>query len=230
MKSILCIDDDLVILTLISETLSDYQIKTAQTFNEAYKLIDSQDYDAILLDIQLDHQDGLRLLEKISKKEGCLNNTAVFILSSHKDISKKMMAFSLGADDFITKPFDPLELQIRLDARLKKISSPQEIKNFGDLILDLQKQKVFQVINEEKVDLSFTAIELKIFIYLTSQLERVFSRQQIIDEVWSNLSVTERTVDAHIGHIRKKIADSMLTIITSNNFGYFASLNLKQLK
>lgn len=226
MKSILCIEDDLVMQTLVVESLKNYQVTVTDTLKEACDILDKERFDAILLDIQLKDEDGLRVLEKVSKKDGFFQNTALFIMSSHKDISKKMMAFSLGADDFISKPFDPLELQIRLDARLKKIASPTEIKHIGDLIVDLQKQKVFIVKDNVKKDINLTAIELKIFNYLTSQMDRVFSREQIIHEVWDNLSITERTVDSHIGHLRKKIADSKLSIITSNNFGYFASLKV----
>lgn len=226
MKSILCIEDDIVIQTLVVESLKTYQVTVVDSLRDAFDILDKQQFDAILLDIQLHDEDGLRVLEKVSKRDGFFNTTAFFILSSHKDISKKMMAFSLGADDFISKPFDPLELQIRLDARLKKIFSPSEIRHIGDLTVDLQKQKVFLNKDKEKIDLNLTAIELKIFNYLTSQLDRVFSRDQIMGEVWENLSITERTVDSHIGHLRKKINDSKLSIITSNNFGYFASLKI----
>lgn len=226
MKSVLCIDDDLVIQTMVVESLKDYQVKVADSVQRAHQILENESFDAILLDIQLKDEDGLRILERISKRDGFFNNTALFILSSHKDISKKMMAFSLGADDFISKPFDPLELEIRLSARLKKISAPLDNRIVGDLILDFQRQKAY--INKEnvKTDVGLTAIELKILSYLTSQMDRVYSRQQIINEVWNNLSITERTVDSHVGHLRKKLIGSKLTIITSNNFGYFASVKI----
>ncbi len=228
MKSVLCIDDDIVIQTLVLECLKDFEIKAVGTVQQAYDILESQTFDAILLDIQLNDEDGLRILDKVSKKDGFFNNTVLFILSSNKDIAKKMMAFSLGADDFISKPFDPLELEIRLNARLKKISAPLDVRNIGDIAIDFQKQKVFIIRIDKKEDLNLTAIELKILVYITSQLERVFSRQQIINEVWENLTVTERTVDSHIAHLRKKLEGSKISIITSNNFGYFASINLKQ--
>lgn len=226
MKSILCIEDDLVIQTLVVESLREYSVKVVDSVKEANEILESENFDAILLDIQLKDEDGLRILEKVSKKEGFFKNTVLFIMSSHKDIAKKMMAFSLGADDFISKPFDPLELEIRLNARLKKISAPLDFRSMADLVLDFQKQKVFLVDGNTRTDLNLTAIELKIFSYLTSQLDRVFSRQQIMEEVWGHLSITERTVDSHIAHLRKKIDDSKLSIITSNNFGYFASIKI----
>ncbi len=224
MKSVLCIEDDLVIQTLVIESLRFFNVKVTDSVESANRILDSESFDAVLLDIQLKDGDGLRVLERISKKDGFFSNTAFFILSSQKDISKKMMAFALGADDFIAKPFDPLELEIRLNARLKKISEPLDTRYVGDLILDFQKQKVFMVVKDKKIEISLTAIEMKILSYLTQKMDRVFSRQQIMESVWNNLSITERTVDSHIAHLRKKIKSSRLLIKTSNSFGYFVTV------
>lgn len=224
MKSILCIDDDLVIQTMVVQSLKSFNVKTVDNFNAGIDILGKENFDAIILDIQLGDEDGLRLLERVSKRDGFLQKTVIFILSSHKDISKKMMAFTLGADDFITKPFDPLELEIRLNARLKKVSDPSDTRTIGDILLDFQKQKVYLLSETGKNEICLTAIELKIFSYLSAHLDRVYTRQQIIDEVWSGQNITERTVDSHIAHLRKKIKDSRITIQTSNSFGYSAKL------
>lgn len=224
MKSILCIDDDLVIQTMVIESLRSFNVKAVDNLKSANEILDKEKFDAILLDIQLKDEDGLRILERVSKKDGFFKNTVLFILSSHKDISKKMMAFTLGADDFVTKPFDPLELEIRLNARLKKLTDPTDFRNVGNLLIDFQKQKVFVQNESTKTEINLTAIELKILSYLTAHLDRVYSRQQIIDEVWNGQSITERTVDSHIAHLRKKISDSSLIIQTSNSLGYSATL------
>jgi DNA-binding response OmpR family regulator len=210
---------------MVIESLTSFNVKTVDNLKSANELLDKEKFDAILLDIQLKDEDGLRILERVSKKDGFFKNTVLFILSSHKDISKKMMAFSLGADDFVTKPFDPLELEIRLNARLKKLTDPKDFRIIGNLLIDFHKQKVFlQMPEGEKTEINLTAIELKILSYLTRNLDRVYSRQQIIDEVWNGQNITERTVDSHIANLRKKIIISSLTIHTSNSLGYSATL------
>ncbi len=223
MKSkILSVEDDLTIQALIEQSLTDYNVVSAGSLKDADHELSKNIFDAILLDIELPDGDGLKYYTKISNDPKFKKIPTLF-LSARNEISNKLMAFSLGADDFISKPFDPLELRARISSKIKKMHSDVEekkTKKVGDLEIDFDRQKVFQIKNGKETDLSLTAIEIKILTMLSKRNEQVFSREQILSSVWGDTHITDRTVDSHIAHLRTKIADSTVIVDTVKNFGY----------
>ena len=120
-KHILCIDDDDTIQTLVEVSLPNYFVHKAKSLSEAEKEIAQFDFSGIVIDIHLPDGDGLRYLSKIMLSDKN-KNTPVIVLSDHTEISNKVMAFNLGAEDFIGKPFDPIELNARLTSKIKKLN------------------------------------------------------------------------------------------------------------
>lgn len=221
-SSILCVEDDLVVQTLIAQGLKEYNIIAVSNLKEAAIEISKNIFDMILLDIELPDGDGLKFYAELVHDSNFINVPTLF-LTGHGDISNKLLAFSIGADDFITKPFDIRELNARVSSKLKKRSQESEDKKsrrVGDLEIDFDRQKVFQMVNGKEVDLNLTSIEIKILILLSKRIEQVFSRDQILNSVWGNIFITDRTVDSHIAHLRAKIASSSLKVDTVKNFGY----------
>lgn len=222
--SVLCIDDDPVIQTLVKEVLNPWKVNSCLDL-ESVRLFfqKSQKIDALILDINLPDGDGLRFLNQqfLKLKE---DQTVVFMISGHNDISKKMMAFEFGADDFLTKPFDPLELKIRLKSKIKKLNDKRRSKKIGDVIIDSQQFKAIRSKDgQSQIDLQLTTIEMKILILLTDNIGHVFTRNQIMDKVWGNVAITDRTVDSHVAHLRKKLSTTELKINTTQNLGYSAT-------
>lgn len=219
---VLSIEDDLTIQALIEQSLKDFSVTTVASLRSAEVELAKNLFDAILLDIELPDGDGLKFFTKLTHDQ-THKKIPTLILSGHGDISNKLMAFSVGADDFITKPFDPLELNARLTSKIKKMQSDIEEKKtrkIGDLEIDFDRQRVFQIINGKEKDLSLTAIEIKILTMLSKRTEQVFSREQILNTVWGETVITDRTVDSHIAHLRTKILGSSVLIDTVKNFGY----------
>lgn len=224
-QKILCIEDDATIQTLVSVALPDFEVIAAKTLQEADLKLRTNKISALLLDIELPDGDGLRYLSDLYSR--VKEKTPVLILSQHQEIQSKVMAFSLGADDYIGKPFDPIELNIRLQSKIKKQSQVQDefkCRKIGDLLLDFDRQKAYNCVDGEEKDLGLTNIELKILGLLTKRLEQVFSREQILEQVWQETHITDRTVDSHVAHLRQKISDSSVCIETVKSLGYRSAL------
>lgn len=228
-EKILCIEDDPTTQTMIKSSLRNFNIVIANNLHEAELEIDKGVFVAALFDIQLPDGDGLRFYSKL-KQNSKLKDTPVLFLSGQNDISNKLLAFSIGADDFITKPFDTLELNARVLSKINKSQNIIEEKNtriLGDVEIDFGRQKVSQIVNGKEIDLLLTAIEQKILILLSSRLEQVFSREQILNKVWFDAHITDRTVDSHIAHLRNKLKKTLILINTVKNFGYKLTVNKK---
>lgn len=225
--NILSIEDDPTVQEVIRLSLNEYNVTFTSTIKDSYKELERNTFAAILFDIQLPDGDGLHLYTKLIQ-EPAYQNIPIFFLTSKKDISNKLIAFNLGADDFIEKPFDPLELRARVSSKIKKQHKDEQqkqIKVLGDLHIDFDRQKAFQQINGKELDLDLTANELKILAFLAKHIGNVYSREQILDEVWGNISITDRTIDSHIAHLRKKIIGTKITIETIKYLGYKLILN-----
>jgi two-component system phosphate regulon response regulator PhoB len=221
---ILCIDDDETIQTLVEVSLPDFVLVAAKSVKEATLAIEKDSFSAVIIDVQLPDGDGLRFLSQLSQQDRYKDIPAL-ILSSRNEISNKVMAFSLGAEDFITKPFDPIELRARVESKIKKYSSSSDDRQFrhvGNLKLDFSRQKAFKVSSQNEIDLGLTGIELKLLSLFLQRLEQVYSREQIIDLIWGQTVIADRTVDSHIAHLRQKISGTDIEIKTSKSFGYYA--------
>lgn len=222
MKSILCIEDNAEIQILVEAALDQHRVTLAKTLGEAKAALKKQTFDLVILDLELPDGDGMKFLAEIG--EG--RETPVFILTGRSETANKVIAFSLGVDDFISKPFDPLELRARVNAKLKKTASAQDqqaVMKLKDLTIDVEKQRVTIVKGASAApeNVSLTSIEFRLLLTFARSPDRVFSRAQLLDKVWgSDIAVTDRTVDTHVGHLRKKIGASVVKIETVLNEGY----------
>lgn len=223
---ILCLEDDATMQTLVEVSLPDFDVVCVGSISAAVSALKETSFSALLVDINLPDGDGLRFLGDISRQSET-RNLPVLILSDRTEISNKVMAFSLGAEDFIAKPFDPIELRARVASKIKKRGDESEakmVRRFGDLTIDLNRQMaLISTAGSKERDLGLTSIELKILLFLTRRLEQVYSREQIIEEVWKDTHITDRTVDSHIAHLRQKLEGCDLIIETVKSMGYRAS-------
>lgn len=229
MRSIvLCIEDDPFFQTLIEESLSrgrNFELEFASNLAAAREKLKSRNYDAILLDLNLPDGDGLRFLTEI---QGAAALPPVLILTGQTEVPSRVAAFQLGADDFLAKPFEPLELEARLLARIKKSQTQKEQSEtilLGDIEIDHTRVRVSRKTRTASEDLGFTAIEFKILVSLTHRLETVLSREQLLEKVWPGTYINERTVDSHIAHVREKLSDSKLKVETVKGLGYRARVS-----
>ncbi len=222
MNTILLIDDDEFIYELVKIALKDSTIVYCKNLAEAEAVILTKEFSFIILDLNLPDGEGLRFLSKIKQNE-LLQSVPIAILSAELGISHKVMAFEYGIDDYIVKPFDPVELKSRIYSKIKKNREGVNEGNqlvVGDLAIDLRTYKAMLRSKTGDTDLGLTPIEIKILFLMAKKLEQVFSREHIMDFLWKDTFVSDRTVDSHIAHIRQKIAGSGVTIETVKGIGY----------
>lgn len=221
MSSILCVEDNPEIQILVEAALDAHQVTLASTLTEAKACLAKQRYDLVILDLELPDGDGMKFLTGLNSSEQA---TSVFILTGKTETANKVIAFSLGVDDFISKPFDPIELRARVNAKLKKASAASDQKaliKLKDLTIDVEKQRVSIATKAGPETISLTSLEFRLLLTFARSPDRVFSRAKLLDTVWgSDVAVTDRTVDTHVGHLRKKISASAVKIETVLNEGY----------
>lgn len=223
MQKLLLVEDNEVIRVLAANTLKEFSLSMAASLKEAQSLMQTNTFDLILLDIGLPDGDGLAFLNQLSSNSEF--QVPVIIISGKTDIANKVTAFSFGAEDFIAKPFDPIELKARVAAKLKKLEQAKtnsDILKIGDLLITVSKQKVvIQGAGSEQLPVDLTTLEFKLLLALAKHPERVYSREHLLAEVWGDdLSVTSRSVDTHVAHLRKKIHKSTVKIDTVIRSGY----------
>lgn len=198
----------------------------APTLNEAFKIVSNgrEAFDLVLLDISLPDGNGIKSLSQL--KDAFQTKTVPFlVLSVDDDILSKVAAFGVGADDYILKPPNPLELKARIEARLRFSQAIEKEKNqiqIGDLLIDSNKISVEHTSSKGiRSVIELTPSEFKLLKLLAGRPGQVFTRDYLIDSVWGiSKHVTERTVDAHISHLRKKISMSQVKIQTVLSSGY----------
>lgn len=160
--------------------------------------------ELILMDVSLPDKDGFEACSLL-KSDPTLKNIPLIFLTAKEKIKDKLLAFKLGATDYITKPYHDLELIARIENKLPNTQEEKSIVNFGDLKINLATHKVNFLHEEKFYDLPLSYLEYKILTYFIKNKDMVLSRNTILNNVWgSNTYVTDRTVDVHISSLRKK--------------------------
>ena len=202
--TILIVDDEKDILEFLSYNLEKegYLVKTANNGNQALSLASKIKPDLIILDVMMPEMDGMQTCEQIrGTKE--LENTLIVFLTARSEEYSELAGFASGADDYITKPIKPKLLISRIKALLKraKLQPSSDIIEIGDLKINRVRHELSYCGN--KVHLAKK--EFKLLYYLMSVPGKVFSREDIIFNVWGDTFVGDRTIDVHIRKIREKL-------------------------
>ncbi len=220
-KKILLVEDDKKISSLIKAYLesSDFQVHTTYSINQTMEIIEKDKFDLVILDLMLPDGMGETLVEDFS-----MLKIPVIMVTAKASEEEKLAGFSLGADDYITKPFSPRELVARVKAVLKRYNfqEQEEVLSFntGKLQIFLKSYRVLLDNNE----ITLTPTEFKILHFLVSHNGGVVTREVIIDKVFGyQFEGYERTVDTHIKNLRHKLNDdpkSPTFIQTVHGLGY----------
>jgi DNA-binding response OmpR family regulator len=221
----LLIDDDIKVYNLLKIYLNPgEQLFYRENLEEVQAFIQEKEIKLVLLDINLENANGLEFFS-LNKDFFQDQEVQVFFLSQIQDIKSKLEAFQFGAQDYIVKPFEPLEIMARIRSRMSSQDKGQFVKK-GDLLFDLFSNSVSLMAEGKKHPIELSATEFKLLYYLAKREGQVFSRQQLLDQVWgANLDVIDRTVDQHISKLRKKVKSKDYIIKTNFNLGYsFAPL------
>jgi two-component system response regulator VanR len=211
-KNILILDDDQAIADLVQVYLKNenYIVHKAYTGQAALKCIDSEKLDLAILDVMLPDMDGFSICRHVREK----HNFPIIMLTARDEEVDKITGLTLGADDYLTKPFRPLELVARVKAQLRRFTTynPAEpIQNerviaFSGLVIDLDTHEC--LLNERR--LALTPTEFSILWFLCANRGRVIGSEELFHQVWGEkyFSNSNNTVMVHIRHLREKMRDS----------------------
>ncbi len=230
--SVLLIEDNHVTQVIVQSTLKGVcSVEAVSTAKDALTRVAEQKFDLILLDISLPDGDGFDLYQQV--RETSLNRFAPILFLTAKDArDDKLHGFSLGADDYIIKPFDAVELRLRIAAKLKnlqRLTVPEmsEALRIGPFVVNLGSQRIS--LREETgkdLQLELTGNQFKIFFYLLRHQGEIVSREQLLMEIWgSDTHVSDRTVDTHVYAIRKILGEKADLIRSIHGKGYRFDLN-----
>ncbi|MBQ3252943.1 MAG: response regulator transcription factor [Acholeplasmatales bacterium] len=215
------IEDDKDIALIINKTLSKqgYIVKTFYDAKSFFEVFNINKPDIILLDMMLPDMSGLEILKRIrSVQEN--DDIQVIIISANHMITDKVDGLDLGADDYIEKPFDILELMSRVQARARRLSK-KSIYKFGNLIVDLGKR----ICKVDDIELDLTVKEFDILALLCKKNGDVVTRDELFDYIWNAKDgIESRTLDMHIKSIRSKLGPNQNIIKTVYGVGYKLSL------
>ncbi|WP_294475562.1 response regulator transcription factor [uncultured Intestinimonas sp.] len=209
MYNILICDDDRDIVSALDIYLTSDGYRTFHACDglEALKMVRDHDIHLVLMDVMMPNMDGIRATAKLRETE----NIPIILLTAKSEDADKVLGLNIGADDYITKPFNPIEVLARVKSQLRRYTTlggrqraqdaPQVLRNGGIALDDAAKSVT---VDGEKV--SLTPIEYNILLLLMKNPGRVFSSGQIYELVWNDLSLgSEGTVAVHIRHLREKL-------------------------
>ncbi len=219
MPKILVIDDEPSIVNLVSAYLKPegYEVFTASDGIAGLKAARAFKPDLIVLDLMLPGMDGIEMLSHLRRE----SDVYVILLTARTEETDKIVGLSVGADDYVTKPFSPRELLARIKAALRRLktagaSGAAEILSFRHVHIDAGARLV--TVDDHPIEL--TAIEFDLLKALAENRGRVLSREQLLDKVWGGEYFGEmRVVDVHLGHVRQKLGNDNL-IATVRGVGY----------
>jgi two-component system alkaline phosphatase synthesis response regulator PhoP len=180
-----------------------YQVSAAEDGESALDLAAEEIFDLVVLDVMLPGIDGFEVCRRL-RAGG--QELPVLMLTARSQVVDRVVGLKLGADDYLTKPFETIELMARIEALLRRarapLESPRDSYAFGDVVVDFRRAEVQR--NEQVVDVS--SMELRLLAYFVEHRGEVLSRDQLLDEVWGyEAQPVTRTVDVHVASLRQKI-------------------------
>lgn len=217
---ILVVDDDASILKMLKITLevAGYEVLLSSSALPVLDILIDKNPDVIILDAMLPDIDGFNLIPKIKK----IKDIPIIMLTAKCSMNDKLLGLQLGADDYITKPFNSTELLLRLNVikkrsvYAKKVSDEDEI-SIGKMTLFLNEKKL--LLDDEFIDLTYK--EFQLLSYLCKNKGKVFTRDDLLIKIWGyDFEGTTRTVDMLIQRLRKKLGDFQIYIKTIYGLGY----------
>lgn len=206
MSRILICDDERDIVSALKIYLGaeGYECLEAYDGEQALKILKSENVQTVLLDVMMPKMDGLTALDLIRKE----SNVPVILLTAKSEDSDKVLGLNVGADDYVTKPFNPSELMARVKSQLRRYTTLGSIgKQNGEIVIDgLSVNTESKTVKVDGESVRLTPVEYKILELLVRNRGRVFSAEDIYSNVWNEQNVVgDNTIAVHVRHIREKI-------------------------
>lgn len=204
MTSILIVDDEIEMRQLLRIYLQqeNYVIAEAANGKEAYKMIANNDYDLMILDVMMPVMDGIETMKMVRKE----SDIPIMLLTAKGAVQDKVTGLTMGADDYLVKPFDEGELMARVKAllrRTKKTSGNDQVLKYNGLLINLSSR----VVSYHDQNINLTQTEFDLLVTLIQHKGKVLSREQLVELIWGiDFTGEDRTIDSHIKNLREKLS------------------------
>ena len=218
---VLVVDDEPDLLELVRFHLAQagFEVETARDGRQGLESIRRRRPDLVVLDWMLPDLPGSEVCRQL-RSDPQLRDLPILLLTAKAEEVDRVVGFELGADDYVTKPFSPRELALRVQAILRRTSGEAvatDVLERGSIAIDTERHRC----SVDQVEVILTAKEFRLLATLMSRPGRVLSRQRLLDEVWgSDITVTERTIDTHLKRLREKLGAAGDLIETVRGVGY----------
>jgi two-component system, OmpR family, phosphate regulon response regulator PhoB len=220
---ILVVEDERDIAALVAYHLTreGYRVRTAEGGQEALEAVGAEKPDLMILDLMLPGFSGYEVLQELRRRPE-MAEVPVVVLTARRDEADRVKGLELGADDYVTKPFSPRELVLRVSAVLRRAQSPAvagggRTLRAGPIIVDLNALRVAA----DGEELELTPTEYRLLVTLLERRGRVQTRQQLLEQAWDiHARIETRTVDMHVQRLRTKLGEHGSLIETVRGFGY----------
>jgi two-component system alkaline phosphatase synthesis response regulator PhoP len=205
---ILLVEDEPSVALTVSDLLAGegYAVETAVDGPAGLARASSERFDMIVLDVMLPGMNGLDVCRELRRKG---NDVAILMLTARSQLTDRVVGLKLGADDYLGKPFEPMELLARIEALLRRVRkdglAPVKSFGFGDITVDFERGNV----RKNGAAIALAAKELELLRYLVDHRGNVVSREELLESVWEyQPGVSSRTLDVHVAWLRQKLEDN----------------------
>ena len=205
MNPILLIEDEPGLVMTISDLLATegHRVESVSDGDAGLAKATKEKFALIILDVMLPQKTGFEVCRQL-RQSGI--DTAILMLTAKTQVVDRVVGLKLGADDYLTKPFDPAELLARVEALLRRVNKENRVNvrsfHFGDVEIDFERAEV----RKAGLPLALAAKELQLLRYLVNHRDRVVPREEILQEVWEyDSEVSSRTIDVHVAWLRQKL-------------------------
>ncbi len=222
-NNILVVDDEPILLKGLKFSLEqdDYNVDTATDGKEAYNKILANTYDLVVLDLMLPEIDGLEVCRMVRES----SMVPIIILTAKGDDSSKLLGLEYGADDYLTKPFNILELKARIKAILRRVRFNDKLATSVITVGEFSINTLGRKVTIDSKDINLTAKEFDLLMLLVMNRDKVYSREELLETIWGYEYFGDvRTVDVHIRRLREKIEKNSSQpeyILTKWGVGYY---------
>jgi len=214
---ILIVDDELDILDLLEYNLESegYQVVRAMDGEEAIEKASKERPDLIILDIMMPKLDGIEACRRIRNLAGMANISVIFLTARSEEYSE-LAGFEAGADDYISKPIKPRILLSRIKAIMRRENADAHSNNLR--VHDLEIVRDEYLVKQGEKSITLPRKEFELLFFMASRPGKVFSREKLLEKVWGDVYVVDRTIDVHVRKLREKIGNDY--IVTVKGVGY----------
>ncbi|MBP5445250.1 MAG: response regulator transcription factor [Acholeplasmatales bacterium] len=212
---ILIVDDETKIQLVLKEYASfeGYEADLASNGMDAIEMAKKNDYDLIIMDVMMPGLDGFSAVKEIKKEK----DVPVLMLSARSEEYDKLHGFEIGIDDYVTKPFSPKEVMLRVNAITRRNKKKNDLRKYNGLVIDMPGRNVY--VDDKKIEL--TPREYELLFYLVTNEGIVVTREQLLSRVWGyDYFGDDRTVDTHIKMLRNNLGPYRDYIVTARGLGY----------